>query len=109
MNNSVLILNTSCGKFLIDFNTITRIEASSNYCKVFFSSGQTLVTAKVLKWFEEKLPPQYFVRLSRGHLVNNLFLKPNQCFEKGLLMQTGEFIAVSRRRKKGILKQLLAA
>ena len=109
MKDSVLILNTSCGKILIDINTITRVEASSNYCRLFFRNGETLVTAKVLKWFEQKLPKHGFVRMNRSHLVNNQFLKPNQVITTGLVLQNGEFIQLSRRRRKEILNQLLVA
>ena len=49
MEKSLLILNTSTGSFLIDINTIVRIEASSNYSKIYFSAAmdgsKTLVTA----------------------------------------------------------------
>ena len=52
MEKSLLILNTSTSNFLIDTNTIVRIEASSNYSKLYFSApiggSKTPVTAKVL-------------------------------------------------------------
>lgn len=72
MEKNLLILNTSTGNFLIDTNTIVRVEASSS--KLLFNNGKTLVNAKVLKWFEQRLPPETFTRLHRSHLVNNLFL-----------------------------------
>jgi len=109
MINPYLVLNTSCGQLLIDTMTIVRVEASSNYSKIYFSNNTVLVTAKLLKWFEEKLDEQYFIRMHRSHLVNNLFLKGNQLLEKGIALQNGEFIQISRRRKKNILNQLQAA
>jgi DNA-binding LytR/AlgR family response regulator len=104
MEKSLLMLNTSTGSFLIDTNTIVRIEASSNYSKIYFSPAmdgrQMLVTAKVLKWFEERLPGQYFIRLNRSHLVNNCFLQFHQSTGKAFELQNGKVIQVSRRRRK---------
>lgn len=65
------------------------------------------VTAKVLKWFEERLPDQYFTRLNRSHLVNNRFLQPQQFTGKAFELQNGKIIEVSRRRKKLVLMKFL--
>lgn len=107
MENSFLMLNTSTGSFFIDINTIERIEASSNYSKLYFSNGKTLLTAKVLKWFEEKLPRENFTRLHRSHLVNNCFLQLQQGVTNAFELQNGKIICVSRRRRKLVLMKLL--
>ncbi len=107
MENSLLMLNTSTGSFLIDINTIVRIEASSNYSKIYFSTGTMLLTAKVLKWFEEKLPHQCFTRLHRSHLVNNRFLQFHQNTGEAYEMQHGKIIQVSRRRRKQVLTKFM--
>lgn len=109
METSALLLHTSAGRLWIETASIVRIEASSNYCKLFLTNGQILVTAKVLKWFEEKLPPEAFMRLHRSHLVNNHYLLRNQPVKKGLVLVNGDYIQVSRRRKKNIVNQLQAA
>ena len=109
METSALLLHTSAGQLLIETANIVRIEASSNYCKLFLTNGRMLVTAKVLKWFEEKLPPEVFIRLHRSHLVNNHYLLRNEFVKKGLVLVNGDYIRVSRRRKKNILNQLQAA
>lgn len=107
MEKNLLILNTSTGNFLIDTNTIIRVEASSNYSKLYFNNGKTLVTAKVLKWFEQRLPPETFTRLHRSHLVNNRFLQPQQNSCNALAMKSGAIIQVSRRRRKSVLTKFL--
>jgi two-component system, LytTR family, response regulator len=107
MENSLLILNTSTGYFYIDTNTIIRIEASSNYSKIYFNNGKTLVTAKVLKWFEERLPGECFTRLHRSHLVNNRFLQTNQNSSKAFELPNGKVIEISRRRRKLVLMKFL--
>lgn len=111
MQNSLLILNTSTGNFLIDVNTIVRVEASSNYSKIYLSVAmggiKMLVTAKVLKWFEERLPPECFTRLHRSHLINNRFLQTHQCSGKAFELQNGKVIEISRRRRKEVMMKFL--
>jgi len=111
MEKSLLILKTSTGSFLIDVNTIIRIEASSNYSKIYFSAAigriEMLVTAKVLKWFEERLPHECFTRLHRSHLVNNRFLQTHQCSGNAFELQNGKIIEISRRRRKSVMMKLL--
>lgn len=97
------------GQFLIDTNTIERIEASSNYSKIFFSDGKILVTAKLLSWFEDQLQTESFTRLHRSHLINNRYLLMHQSAGKSLELQNGKIIPVSRRRKKTVLQKLAAA
>jgi two-component system, LytTR family, response regulator len=109
METSVLVLKTSTGPLFIDTRTIIRIEASSNYCRIYFDNGKTVVIAKLLKWFEEKLPHESFVRMHRSHLVNHFFLQPNQLIGKGIVLINGDYIRLSRRRRKNILNQLQAA
>jgi DNA-binding LytR/AlgR family response regulator len=107
MEKSLIMLNTSAGSFLVDTNTIVHIEASSNYSKLYFNNGKMLVTAKLLKWFEERLPCECFTRLHRSHLVNNRFLQPDQCSSKAFELQNGKVIEISRRRRKSVLLKIL--
>jgi hypothetical protein len=58
--HNILILPNSTGTAVIDISNIVRIEAISNYSKLFFANAcpasggsKTLVVAKVLKWFDE--------------------------------------------------------
>ena len=100
MKNKMLFLNTSEGKLYIGTDNIIRIQAMSNYCKLFFANGDTLVTAKILRWFQERLPGETFTRPHRSHLVNLHYVKTNQYINKSFLLANGECIPVSRRWKK---------
>ena len=97
----ILILPTSNGVELINCNTIIRIEAVSNYCKLFFTSGQTLVVAKVLAWFEERLSYKGFIRLHRSHLVNIQFiLRLTNEKHTEVVLKNSYSIPVSRRKRQ---------
>ncbi|MEI9809553.1 MAG: hypothetical protein WDO16_17730 [Bacteroidota bacterium] len=59
-----LFIPTSKGLKVVMAENIIRIQASSNYCKVFFDNECPLTVAKVLKWFEGKLPDDCFLSYS---------------------------------------------
>lgn len=83
---------------------IVRIEASSNYSCVYFSDGKKLLVAKILYWFEERLPTDKFARVHRSHLINTGYIselsEDKRC---SLLLYNGERIELSRRKKTGFI------
>ena len=103
----ILMLRTDRGVKLIDIKTIVRIEAISNYSKLFFLNNKTLVVAKLLHWFEEQLSPlsaegEDFIRIHRTHLVNRKFI---QCYRSGKIkLLNGECLDVAKRKKTLFLK-----
>ena len=56
-------------KMLLHASNIIRIEAVSNYSRIYLSDGNTMVVAKVLHLFQNLLPETMFVRVHRSHLV----------------------------------------
>ena len=91
------------GMHLVQPENIIRIEASSNYSKIYFSNSKPMTVAKVLHWFEDQLPQQMFARVHRSHLVNKMFMcHVNGGKYKTLVLNNGENIAISRR-KSGVL------
>ena len=68
------LIPTNKGIKPVTEDNIIRVEASSNYCKIFFMNERPLVVAKVLQWFEEKLPTDTFYRIHRGHIINRLYV-----------------------------------
>lgn len=94
-----LLFSTSKGAVPVNVNHILRISASGSYSKLFFVDGKKLVVAKVLKWFEQQLPTDSFLRIHRGHLVNQQCIR-YYCEQSGKMMLTNnEWVAVARRKK----------
>lgn len=94
---------------IVNVIDLVRIEAQSNYSKLFFADGRTLVVAKVLKKFEEQLDHCSFIRPHKTHLVNLQFVKSYEGKEhKSLVLKNGENIAVSRSKQRGVMKHLLS-
>ncbi|HET9431121.1 MAG TPA: LytTR family DNA-binding domain-containing protein, partial [Chitinophagaceae bacterium] len=101
------------GMELIEVEAIIRIEAISNYSKLYFTGGRTLVVAKVLRWFEEKLAVHGFIRVHKKHLLNKSYIRD---YVRGTLQQSqggkvelsnGEWISVSKRKNTYFLQYWL--
>lgn len=79
---------------------IIRVQAQSNYCKIYFTNETgSVVVSKVLHLVQAKLPADMFVRVHRSHLINRLFIKSvSGTHTKTVELTNGEFVSVSRRR-----------
>jgi two-component system LytT family response regulator len=106
MNSTTnLSIATSEGRFFFNTEEIVRLEASSNYTRIFFTNKTKLISAKVLKEFVRMLEPFGFVRTHRTHLVNRqhiLCVTP----EGNVIMRDASVAEISRRMKSGVLKIL---
>ena len=105
-HNNILVIPGMKGTDHIDIGSIIRIEATSNYSKIFFSNGKTMVVPKVLKQFEALLFHKGFARTHRSHLVNIACIRRlNTCHMK-IILHNQEQVSISRRKRKMIRKQL---
>ncbi len=106
---NILLLPANKGLSLVETSHIIRIQAISNYSRIYLDNGRSLTVAKVLAWFEERLQTLDFIRIHRTHLVNFRFISG---YEHGndakLLLQNGDHIDVSRRRKSVLKKRIMA-
>lgn len=104
-----LLLPTCKGIEVISPNNIIRIEGSSNYSKLYFLDGKTLVVAKLLKWFEEKLTEKQFYRIHKTHFINtNFILQYSKVTGCKVQLSNGEWINISKRKKQQFVKYWLA-
>lgn len=101
-----VFIPTNKGTKTVAAENIIRIEAKSNYCRIYFSDAYPLTVAKVLHWFEETLPESTFCRVHRAHIINKGFIAEISIKNKITLMN-GECIQASRRRKK-LVKEMVA-
>jgi two-component system LytT family response regulator len=93
-----LLIPTNKGIKAVTPANIIRIEANSNYCRIYFDNEHPLTVAKVLHWFEEILPDEYFYRIHRTHIVNRLFVSTIS-YDSKLTLVNGEQLQISRRKK----------
>lgn len=87
-----------------DVKTIVRIEIINGHSMICFTNGRRFLSPKVLKWFEEQLPPDIFVRVHRTHLVNKKFICRYNKQSKKIGLSNGESVNISRRKKAEFLR-----
>jgi two-component system, LytTR family, response regulator len=93
------------GLEFIQLRNVIRIESNSNYSRIFFTTGIPLLVTKQLKEFEEMLVPYRFCRVHNMHLINLNYVKKYLRGDGGrVVMENGDEIDVSRRKKDDFLK-----
>ena len=100
-----IAISTTEGLEFIPIKNIMHIESSSNYCKIFFIEGKSQLVTRLLKDFEDLLLPYNFYRIHHSHLINLTYIKKYLRGEGGqVIMQNGDVIDVSRRKKEEFLR-----
>jgi two-component system LytT family response regulator len=100
-----IAIPTNDGIEFLQIKNIIRIESSSNYSKLILNNGQTILVTKLLKDFEEMLLPYRFYRIHNSHLINLSYISKYIRGDGGqLVMQNGDTVDVSRRKKEEFLK-----
>jgi len=84
---------------------IVRLQAQSNYTKVFPAVGKPFLMSRVLKDLEAILLPFGFLRTHRSHLINKRYIQ--KVSRNGfIIMQDLSKAEISKRKKKETLKEL---
>ena len=93
-------------KRVLEPDNILRIEAQSNYCKIYFiHQRKTIVVSKVLRLLQSQLPPDMFIRVHQSHLLNRHCIKQvSGTYTKTAELTNGEFIGFSRRKQAILFK-----
>ncbi|MDX1285481.1 MAG: LytTR family DNA-binding domain-containing protein [Draconibacterium sp.] len=91
----------------IDVKHIIHCKGEGNYTHIYLRDKRHLLVAKTLIEFEELLKEYSFVRTHKSHLVNLKHVSSWLKSDDGMLqLSNGEKVAVSRRRKEEVLRQL---
>lgn len=95
------------GVHFVRLSEIIRLEAEDNYTHFWLSSGERITASKTIKAFEETLLRLNFVRVHKKHIVNMNYMKTYIKGEGGyLILETGETIEVSRRKKSNLIESV---
>ena len=93
------------GMEFLPIKNIVHIESSTNYSKVFLKEGKQILVITLLKDFEDMLLPYLFFRIHNSHLIKLNYIQKYIRGEGGqVIMQNGDAIDVSRRKKDEFLK-----
>ncbi|MDP1725336.1 MAG: LytTR family DNA-binding domain-containing protein [Bacteroidota bacterium] len=102
--NRKLVLPTASGFEIVSVKEIIRLSGSSNYTEIFLTDGKKKVVSKVLKFFEEMLNDQGFMRVHKSHIIN---LEQIKKYHKGrggsVELSDGSEIEISPNKKQELL------
>jgi two-component system LytT family response regulator len=89
----------------VTLDEIIRLQADSNYSKVYLTQKRIFVSAKTLKEYDEILKEQHFLRIHKSHLINPAHI---ESYDKQgwLRMSDGSEVEVARRKKEYVLGAL---
>ncbi len=108
----MLIVKASEATYTLHVADIIRIQAISNYSKIYLNSQRSITVSKVLHWFEDQVCLSSFIRSHRSHLINRQFVKQYHSINNAggvAYLCNGEKINISRRRKQLFKEAFLAA
>lgn len=91
------------GRCLLRFEDIMLIEGKGNYTLFKCSDATEVLTSKSLSWYQKCLP-DYLIRVHKSYFVNIAFIV---AFEgETILLSNGNYITVSRRRRRAVRKSI---
>jgi two-component system, LytTR family, response regulator len=100
-----IVIQSSKGFEVISFKDITYLKSDNNYTTFYLSNNQRKVVSKTLKYFDELLVEFGFYRCHQSFLIQLNQIKSFLNESGGvLLMNNGDKIDVSRRKKEDLFK-----
>lgn len=95
------------GIHFVKLREIVRLEAEDNYTHFMLKTGEKITASKTIKAYEDTLERLSFIRVHKKHIVNMNFMKSYVKGEGGyLILENGETVEVSRRKKTSLLNTL---
>ena len=104
-----LVVPSSHGFNVFEFDDIIRIEADGCYAKVIRKNGKSITVSRTLKEFEDTLPHERFIRIHKSHLINLNYIKEYSSYGGNYItMNDGSRIEISRRRAPVFIQKVKA-
>lgn len=91
-------------KRAIAMKEIVMLRGYSNYTHFYLQNGGYQITAHTLKYYEEQLLENGFLRVHRAVIINKEFVIAKR--EDAVEMSNGEEIEIARRRKCNVSRLL---
>lgn len=107
-NADIKKISISTGQelLLLNIRDIIRVEGENNYSVFYFSNRPRLTVSRTLKEFEEQLSVHGFCRVHQSHLINLSYVASVKTGDDIVVMQSGDHVEISRRRKAQFLQLL---
>jgi two-component system, LytTR family, response regulator len=103
-----IVFRKGAGIKIIPLNFINYLAAEDDYVMIYFNEGKAL-KPKTMKYYEEHLPPSFFLRVHRSFIVNIEQITRLEPYSKDnyiAVLKSGEKIPVSRAGYKMLREKL---
>lgn len=102
-----IVLKDSETSYFVKVNEILFCEAEGAYTKFYLLNGLQILISKNLSIYDEILSPLGFIRTHHSFLVNAAKIKRFDKADGGkLILETGNIVPVSHRKKDYVIHQL---
>lgn len=102
-----IIIATEKETLFLNISDIIRCKAEGSYTLVFIASGDSILTSKTLKYFDDLLSSYTFFRTHQSHLINLKFIaKFNKGTNAYVIMSDNSEVPIAKRRKNDFLERL---
>lgn len=106
-NVSKIAFPTVDGFELVHANQILYCRADSNYCCIKKIDGATKTATKTLKFVEEILPGNTFIRIHKSYVINLNYVVRYHKSNKEVELTNGEKLPVSFRKEEDFINAIL--
>lgn len=104
INSTLCITSVDCLQ-MIKLNEIIYLSGEGSYTQFHLENNKKVTASKPLKYYEELLPDEYFLRPHQSFIVNKTFI--DKYLKTGILvMKDLSEVPVALRRKDFVLDQL---
>lgn len=103
-----IVFRKGAGIKIIPLNLISHFAAEDDYVMIYYNEGKALKT-KTMKYYEEHLPVDLFMRVHRSFIVNIEHINRLEPYSKDnyvAVLKSGEKIPVSRTGYKSLREKL---
>jgi DNA-binding LytR/AlgR family response regulator len=70
-----ILVNTADGRKCINLSEILFLEAKGKRTEVILMNSSAMLANHTLRWFQDNLPKEYFIRIHRSFIVNKIHVK----------------------------------
>ena len=101
MQLTKLAVRTYIGMKIIRYNDIVYCKGDGRYTWIYLNNGDSLISAKVLKIYEDILSDPEFIRIHKSCLINMNYVKTYDKRNGGnIIMDNDHVLPIAKRRKK---------
>lgn len=104
INSTLCVTSVDCLQ-IIKLNEIIYLSGEGSYTQFHLENNKKVTASKALKYYEELLPAEYFLRPHQSFIVNKSFI--DKYLKTGVLvMKDLSEVPVALRKKEFVLQQL---